>query len=362
MSLVHRFAQEYLARQPHLILPAYTVRLAAEVAGRHFNEQRTFAAKRFEIRSAELEKRTGAQGLRPDLWLSSSKATAMAVDGLAIEVTFRHPVPDDKRRIIQDSFYSWLEFDISDLDAECVSDAVLDKAVSESWRWKWLQVFDAAVAQRNYREDCLWTVSDFKPMTPRRVPHVHRNDRPFRKLEEAERLRQKMTEVMAARRASKPAAGSNTEWFASLKPVERLAVCGAVVQMSLEEVSDHFYQRVGGVGFAGIGGHQWIWQLPVWAKFAAKGRTFTSIEVGAWMREAFPDDESRNERASRNGFTRIAATAHNFLLSLEAQGLLLSDENRDPALRKFEKAPASPLLMRMSLARTRERTAEEREA
>ncbi|WP_162601028.1 hypothetical protein [Paraburkholderia sp. C35] len=338
MSLVHRFAQEFIARQPHVDLPSYTTYVGANVRGRDYSKKLEYPAARMQIREASLEKTMGAR-LRPDVWLVAPEGQVESnCDHLAVEVYFRHAVDAEKRDDIATTHLSWVEFDISDLDAECVNATEMARAVGQLHRWHWLQRSGTRSAQFNFEQDMQWHASAFVPARPSTVPTVQRS-KPFRKLQEAERQLSWAETLLRQRRTQKRTEADNIAWFASLTEIQRLAVCGALTGLPLEWMPQHFYQVVAGPRPSGIKSHGWAWQLPLWSKFAHKERDFTSLEAAGWLHAVLGDRQERNEYASTNGYTRLAGTVHNFLLNLTAQGLLVSDPNVRPAERKFRRAP-----------------------
>ncbi|MBN3761159.1 hypothetical protein [Burkholderia sp. Ac-20365] len=338
MSLVHRFAQEFIAGQSHLDLPVFVTTLAASVRGRDYSKQLELPAARMQIHQASLEKTLEAR-LRPDVWLVAHDGdTESACGQLAVEVNFRHAVDAEKLEGIATTDFSWIEFDISDLDSECVNAAEMARAVGQLDRWTWLQRPERRSAQFNFKLGMEWHASAFVPARPNAVPVV--KPKPFRKFQDAARQSSWAKSMLARRRTETTRTeADNIAWFAALSDIQRLAVCGEISSFPLEWLPPHFYQVVAGPRPSGIKSHAWTWQLPLWSKFARKDRGFTSLEVAAWLYAVLGDRQEHNEYASTNGFSRLAGTVHNFLVNLTAQGLLVSEPTVRAADRVFLRAP-----------------------
>lgn len=339
MSLVHRFAQEFISRQSHLDLPPFRTELRASARGRDHAMAFERPGKRMRIVAADVEKSVNTR-LRTDVWLQGEAGPdpdASSRD-LAVEVCFRHAVDEAKREHIASTHCSWIEFDISDLDPDCVSDAEMARAVGDPRRWTWLHYSGVRLAGIYFEEDIAWHASEFVPARPAVIPRVHRT-KPFRKLQEAERKLDWAKAALQERRSLKRTAADNVDWMSSLSEPQRLAVCGVTTGLPLEWLPTHFYQVVDWPKPSGIKSHAWTWQLPIWAKFARRETDFTSLQAAVWLKAVLGDRQARNEHETSNGYSRLAATVHNFLLNLTAQGLLVSTPHVRPAERTFRRAP-----------------------
>ncbi len=328
MTLLHAFVRDHLLKKRSLYLPGGEVMVHAQAMGRSWSERVVIPDRTYEFSVSRAEVRVG--DIQPDVVFSIPQKW-----DLALEVRKTHAVDAAKRERLQALFRDAIEFDVSDLPAEGVTEAELEVALRERGRWKWLSWMDHRYAEARLLSRVTWEQRDWKADVG-----YFRNAMPYKpaavaKLRQAQK---RLTWAHAELARIKAAHGSKAERAAALGALDlsdRVAVVCAAMALEPERLPVFFAQRVQ----LGMDRHPYAWQLPIFAAFGLSGNAFTSTDAEDWAAAALPDCVlARPDELSRNGFSRTRAALHSYLLQLEIQGLLRSDRNPVPELRMFRPA------------------------
>lgn len=326
MTLLHAFVRDHLVKKRALWLPGGEVTVHAQMLGRPWSECVLIPDRTYGFSAGRAEVRVG--DIQPDVVFTIPQKW-----DLALEVRKTHAVDAAKRERLRAAFRDAIEFDVSDLQAEGVTEAELEVALRERGRWKWLSWMDHRYAEVHLLSRVSWEQRDWKADVG-----YFRRAMPY-KPAAVEKLRQAQKRLAWAKAQLariQEAHGSKAESAAALGALDlsdRIAVVCAAMALEPERLPVFFAQRVQ----LGMDRHPYAWQLPIFAAFGLGGKAFTSIDAEHWAGAALPDCVlARPNELSRNGFSRTRAALHSYLLQLEMQGLLRSDRNPAPELRVFQ--------------------------
>nr|WP_297383508.1 hypothetical protein [uncultured Roseateles sp.] len=331
MTLLHAFVRDRLAEKRQLWLPGGQVQVTTEVLGHRWSERVDIPDRVYLFNAGIAESRTG--DVQPDVVFTIPQKW-----DLALEVRKTHAVDAAKKARLQEAFRDAIEFDVSDLPAAGITDEELEQILRERHRWKWLSWTDHRWAEARLRDRVLWEQSDWKAdigffarAMPYKPPAAAKLRQSQKRLAWAE---QEFAKIKAANFPKLQRAAV----LGSMELTDRIAVVCAAMGLEPERLPVYFAQRVQ----RSMERHPYAWQLPIFAAFGLGTKAFTSQDVVQWMAMALPDCVlAHPEERTRNGFSRTRAAAHNFLLQLEAQGLLRSDGNATQEARVFRPAFAS---------------------
>jgi len=316
MTLLHAFVRDQLAERRELWLPGGSVRLTAEASGRSWTEVTVIADRVYVFESAAKEKRV--RDVQPDIVFRIPEKHE-----LALEVRYSHAVDAEKEQKLKHVFHDAIEFDVSDLSAEGITIDELEKVLHDRRRWKWLSWLERHWAESSFSARVYWEQREWRAdyVYFREVMPVQ--PVPAAKLRHAQKRLSWAKEQIAKSRAAKLPKSERPAWLGSMATLDRLAVCCAAIGVAPQDLPAHFRQRVN----SNLGMQPYAWQFPVFAKFGVGRMAFTARDVGTWAEVALPDCVLPNpESRTLNGFNKTEAAVHNYLLQLELQGLLNSDD------------------------------------
>lgn len=324
-TLTHRYAKEIVAVQLKAILPAFEVHQDYQDRFGYRSEAAARQAEGvFEAASAEVECREFSD-IIPDVLLRNGHRR------LAVEVHFRHAVPNEKLERFRNRYLEAVEVRLDDLPVDC-EPAEIREALRIGWRWKWLNNRSnltgdihaqlsrcAAVYSPSFQH-----LKELKCATPQV---------PVRKLEEAQNL------VPAAKKwisqAQLLGKGERLSSYRSASLGLRLAIHCHYLGIDPEELPLALMQRVWGQSL--LTEHGMYWQTWVFAKFCVGTRRFTARDVETEARSVLPTlNTIRGTLQSANGFSDATRVFYELLLQLSIQGLVKRVDGEKPWLHQFE--------------------------
>jgi hypothetical protein len=155
MTLLHAFVRDRLAERRQLWLPGGSIQVATEVLGRRWSEQIEIPDRVYVFSSGAAEVHVGK--VQPDVLFEMPHKWA-----LAVEVRKTHAVDAAKQERLQSTFIDAIEFDVSDLSAQGITDDDLERILHERHRWKWIAWMERCRAESQLHFRVLWEKRDWK--------------------------------------------------------------------------------------------------------------------------------------------------------------------------------------------------------
>ncbi len=306
-SLTHRFAKEFIARERHALEPLYEVRIES----RGLEAWARNCSQWFIGDTAEVEPQSYREtGFVPDVLISQGRRK------LAIEVYFRHPVPEEKIALLKRRYVHAVEVDLSDLP-DNAPPSQLQTALSEARRWKWLnnQSGLANDVQSHVEGSSKIYVPPFVQLNQQRTPTCSSPQYPHNKIAEAEACVAATDDwIRQPSEARSP--------YLNLSPAMKLALHCHYLGLRPTEIPLNLMQTVHGQSLLGKV-HCMYWQTWFYAKFCVGTKPVDLLAAEREARVAYPDLRSlRATLQSENGFNPTRQLFYEFLLQLAMQGLV----------------------------------------
>jgi hypothetical protein len=337
-SLVHRYAKEQIAKRQRLRLPGFLVEsvFQSEDGVMHTAYKRFHPYYERVITHATVEEPVQSYvhniTVQPDVLIYTSNLR------LAVEVYFRHAVPEDKCAKLEQMALSAVEVDMSDLSTTAPAaeiNAAINDAIDDLSRWRWLCNRDVFIERAPLDRMLSRSHSIFRPKAPAPAPTLTKNiGLPSRKLADAEKMLARAEQLRVRLKTMSP--DTAIDLVRELGIEMRVALHCSYLGIRPLQLPLNLMQKVDGQ--SSIGMHPVQWQTGVFLKFCMRQELFDVWMVERWVRTAFRCDaftSHENLTWSANQFSLVHEAIYHFLRNLAAQGLLYEEIGRRPWESKF---------------------------
>jgi hypothetical protein len=342
MTLLHAFVRDAIAKRNTLEVPALRVRVELDVFGEMVHDVVTVGGQSFRFTSARTELRIG--DVQPDVVFELENTTK-----LALEVRYSHAVDEAKVQRLHSSFPRAIELNVSDLPAQGISSAEVERLLGQAHRWRWLVNGDIRHAESRARIRHEWARTVWRAGNGfKAAPVVH--DTPLKLKKAQQRLPWARTALKKLRTWVVHLEDA-ADWLGEQDRFDRVAVACAALGLDPVQLPGFMRQQLPkGKPPLSFGGSPHRWQPLVFMKFCVGKTGFSAHDADAWCRRAVPDlCTLDNGGKSLNGFARTAAALQLYFLQLQELGLVTGTGNSDPEARTFRPRFESPRKLRQFL-------------